>query len=583
MPINPEDVAWDATPQQGGIDPSMVTWDSQTPQGGIDPSMVRWDDEKPQLPEGRPTPLQQVREQEKERNRMTLANMSRMVGQGAALGFGEELGSGMAALAGKVGGDDRPLGEIYKDILQSERGEIAGFREAHPVASTALEIAGSIPTTIAAAPLTGAQKLAQGVSLGKKVAEGARLGGLYGGLYGAGTAKEGERLEGLAEGTAAGVAAGSVLPVAGQAVGRVLSPKAASNPQLQKLQAEGVRPTVGQALGGAADVVEQKLSSVPFFGDMIKRARNMSQQDFQRAAWNRALEPIGKKLSSKVELGRDAVNHVEKVLKGKYDEVLGKIGAVPVDDTFRQSTDELTGLVKSMKIPEGEFKKFDYLLNKVNSAIDENGYMTSEGFKKAESALTQALGKLRKSADVYDDDFAMAATQLRENLRELLRRHAGDSADDLAKVNQGWANFKVLQRASGGVGTDAGEFTAAQLQSAVKALDKSKDKGAFARGGALMQDLSEPGKAMLSNTVPNSGTVDRALLAAGVGGAINPTLGAAMLGGSAAYTRPVQNALVAGLTRRPEIARKAARGLNALGTTGTPAAIGAENLVERLK
>jgi len=70
-------------------------------------------------------------------------------------------------------------------------------------------------------------------------------------------------------------------------------------------------------------------------------------------------------------------------------------------------------------------------------------------------------------------------------------------------------------------------FNPSQLQSAVKALDRSKDKGAFARGSALMQDLSDPAKSRMAPSVPNSGTADRAMAAAtlfslGGGASVSP-------------------------------------------------------------
>jgi len=79
----------------------------------------------------------------------------------------------------------------------------------------------------------------------------------------------------------------------------------------------------------------------------------------------------------------------------------------------------------------------------------------------------------------------------------------------------------------------------AQLQNAVKALDRSRDKAQFAGGTALMQDLSEAGKNVLSNKVPNSGTPERVAAMA----ALNPGTWPYIAGGipaSLMYTAPGQ-------------------------------------------
>jgi hypothetical protein len=156
-------------------------------------------------------------------------------------------------------------------------------------------------------------------------------------------------------------------------------------------------------------------------------------------------------------------------------------------------------------------------------------------------------------------------------------------AAELKAINTGYANFKRVQRAAAGLGAEDGIFSPAQLQSAVKAGDRSKDKSKFARGEALMQDLSEPGKAVLGNKVPDSGTPYRTLAALGLGGAgagyagVDPTT----IGGAAliplAFTRPGKNALAALLARRPDSAEPVANALRRLAPYAALPAIGASD------
>jgi len=506
---------------------------------------------------------------------------ARSLGQGAFAGFGEEIGGGAAALAAKGAHKlgllpgDPALGDIYSDIVGREREGLEEFRGEHPVASTALEVAGSLPTAAVGAAGAARAGLRAGTTLPQAAARGSAAGGVYGGTYGAGSAEEGERLEGAGKGAALGAATGGAVPYVSAALGRAISPVASKSADLLKLKAEGIQPTIGQALGGAVGRTEEKLMSVPVFGDMIRRSRNMAADDFQRAAWNKALKPLGKKLP-KINLGRDSVRHVENAISQEYDDVLNKIGAVNLDTEFAQNVDELYGLVG--KLPPQVSQKFNKLaLDKLKSAIDENGVLTSTGYKKVESDLTRLAKKLGSSQDAWDGELAPAVRQLRENMRGMLERQSGESAGRLKKANEAWANFKVLQRAAGGVGAEGGEFSAAQLSNAVKASDASKSKGAYARGSALMQDLADPGKAMIAPKVANSGTIDRGLMAAGtVGGAsmLSPAALGGLAAGSAAYTRPVQNALVKLATSRPEKAAQIAQQLNMLSSqAAAPGAI----------
>lgn len=513
----------------------------------------------------------------------------RSLGQGAFMGWSDELASGLSAGVAKGAQElgflpgEKTYSEIYRDIHGAEQEGLEQFQEDHPVASTAIEIAGAIPTAVVGGGVAG-RVIGKGAQGAGKAAEAAKkllnlnkygksalTGATAAGTYGGGVAEEGKTLEGVGKGVVLGATTGAVLPAIPGAISRVISPKASRNPSLAALKAEGVSPTVGQAMGGAVNKAEEKLMSVPVFGDMIRRARNMSVDDFQRAAWNRALKPINQKLP-KMNMGRDAVRHVEDAITNKYDKVLNKIGAVNLDDKFASEVTDLHGMVN--KLPDNVSQKFNNLaLDKLKSVVDSDGVMTSTGFKRLESDLTKLSKKLYKSQDAWDSELAPAVRQLRENLRGMLSRQAGVDAKELQKANEAWANFKVLQRAAGGVGAEGGEFSAAQLASAVKASDASK--GAYARGSALMQDLSDPAKAMLSNKVANSGTVDRALMAAGtIGGtyAVNPALAAGVGAGSALYTRPAQKLLVNAITSRPESAVRVA---NAVNRMALPASTGA--------
>jgi len=370
---------------------------------------------------------------------------------------------------------------------------------------------------------------------------------------------------------ATGAATGGALPALGAGLARVVSPNASRNTNLQLLRKEGVTPTIGQALGGMAGRMEEKLQSVPIMGDAISGARNRANEQFQGAAFNRALKPIGEKLPAG-QSGRDAIVYTENALRERYDSVLGKIGGVPIDNQFTTKVARLQYMVDRDVLSDTAKQKFQMVLNDMNGAFDEYGILTSEGFKRVESQLGADARKLGGSQDIYEGRLAPAVRQLQDELRGLLQRQAGDAADELKAVNTGWANFKRVQNAAGKLGAEDGGFSVAQFQNAVRALDKSKDKGAFARGSALGQDLGDAGRTVLTGKVPNSGTADRMWMGAGAlgSGMVNPAIPISLLAGGAAYMSPAQRALVAAVASRPQAAQGAANSLRKVAPVAIP-------------
>lgn len=372
---------------------------------------------------------------------------------------------------------------------------------------------------------------------------------------------------------ATGAALGGAAPAVMAGVSRVISPNATRNANLQLLKQEGVNPTVGQSLGGRWNALEEKAQSVPILGDMISKARTTANTQFETAAHNRALAPIGQSLPDGV-VGRDAVTYTESALKNAYDDVLNRIGAIQPDQTFTSNVANLQGMVNRLVMPKAEKAKFTAALNDVTDSIDPNGVITSDAYKALESSLGTDARKLGASTNIYEGKLAPAVKQLQGELRDMLQRQAGSNADDLKAVNAGWANFKRVQNAASKVGAEDGKFTPAQFANAVRAMDKSKDKGAFARGSALGQDLGDAGKSVLGQKVPNSGTADRLFMGGGALGSylINPMIPASLLGGAALYTQPAQRLLGAAVSSRPAMAQPTADLLRQLSPAFSPAA-----------
>jgi hypothetical protein len=400
-----------------------------------------------------------------------------------------------------------------------------------------------------------ASRIPAAAGLGGRMALGAGAGATFGALTPVG---EGDFAEQKAKQIGLGAAVGGALPVVTGALGRLISPRASTNPNVQLLQQEGVQPTVGQTLGGRMNALEEKLQSVPLVGDRISIMRQRGLEQFNRAAINRATAPIGKEVRG---IGREGVSEAKGALGQAYDDLLPKL-QFRADPQFSSDFGRIQSMVAA-GLPKAEAEAFDKIIQRqVVGKMTPAGTMSGATFKTVESELRRLAKGYQGDAAFDKRQIGAALDELVSSMRANLSRANPAHAGELAQINKGYAGYARVRDAAGRIGADEGVFTPAQLQSAVRAGDKSVGHGQFATGNAYMQDLSEAGKAVLGSKVPNSFTTDRALIAGGALGSyfINPAIPAGLAAGAGLYTAPAQNALRFLLTARPQ-------GANALANT----------------
>ncbi len=529
------------------IDPNAVQWDAPPASG------IQWDD----TPAQKPAPMSRTRKI-MQGARDPLDGAAQLLYNALPQGVqqaGNRLNNWLADNTGMVarvgtGGADQMVREANKayEAQRAAAGEsgIDGWR-----------LLGNV---VSPANLAIAAKLPQATSLAGRVGVGA-LGGTASALINPATSDK-DFLTEKAQQAAMGAAAGGVVPALGAGLSRIVSPKASTDPALALLRSEGVRPTIGQTLGGGANRLEEKAISLPFVGDAIASARRGAAAELNDAVANRALAPIGQKLPKGLQ-GREAVAHVQQTLSDAYESLLPRM-TVKADQAFGQEINTLRQMVSTGSMDPKAARLFDRVLqNDVLGKFKGQQALTGETMKAVESDLGAQISRLQQSTDADSRLVADALREVQSSIRSLAARNNPQLADDLAKINQGWANFKRLERAASYVGAEDGVFSAGNLQSAVKALDKSKDKGKFARGGALMQDLSDAAKSRLGDKVPNSGTADR-LMSGGVLGAgfLDPMIPGSFLAGAGLYSSPVQSLLRGAVTARPQGAQAVAGLLN---------------------
>lgn len=412
----------------------------------------------------------------------------------------------------------------------------------------------------------------------------AMIGGpLVGGGIAGWQLRDDDSLKSAATATGGGAVGGYLGDRAIRGAASVISPTV--NRYAQALLGEGVRLTPGQILGGVSHRIEDKLASVPIVGDFIQNARIRGLQDFNRAAINRSLNPIGAQIAPDAT-GRGAIDAAHQALSNEYTNIFNQ-GGLPHDPVYQQNSASLLNLAQN--IPQyGARPLHDFINTEITPRLSAGGNMTGQSFKEVDSLLGQNVRDYTSSQNPNDRALGRAYQQLQTELRDSFGRSNPTLQQPLANADAGYANLVRIENAAarqgGAKGVDPGTFTPAQLGAAVRATDNSVRKNAVARGNALMQDLSDAGQAVLPAQVPDSGTAGRlaAMLLAGGGAAhvVSPAAIAPGLALAGTYTQPGIRAAEYALARRPASAQRLAAALRNNSQLGAiPGAAGLSQLL----
>jgi hypothetical protein len=457
--------------------------------------------------------------------------------------------------------------------ISNLKAQAAPYENAHPVAGALGNVGGSVVATLPltmAAPITNTYRGAAGI------------GALTGAATGAAAPVEGgndfwgDKAQQVGLGALTGGVASPVL----RGLSRLISPQVA--PDVKALMDRGVTPTPGQILGGGFARTEEKLSSVPFLGDMIKSGQQRAVQQFNAAAYNEALAPIGEKFSGKV--GQEGIEQVANKISAAYNEVLPKM-QFKIDPQFHADVMNLSSMAQGL--PTSQQKTFlNILKTQIFNKVGPQGNMDGQTLQGMQSELKRSIRGYLGDQSFDNRQLGAALSALKDAVDEnLMRMNSSDLVQRYANANRAWANFERIKSAgaSQGAMNREGVFTPGQLQNAVRSADKSTGKIATATGNALMQDLSGAAQSVLGSKYPDSGTAGRglmSLLAPGsiaAGMATAPTSTLLTLGGIGAgslpYTQLGQRAAAKLLTSRPQLAQPVGKAVTQVGRVGVAGAL----------
>tara|TARA_R110002012_G_scaffold197665_1_gene366274 strand:+ start:979 stop:2598 length:1620 start_codon:yes stop_codon:yes gene_type:complete len=429
----------------------------------------------------------------------------RSLASGALFEFGDEIEAGLRTLVttGKIGGEE------YKQLRDELRQKQKDFAKENPKLALGTKIAGGIvmPGGLVA---KGATKAA---TVGKNIAQGSG----YGALYGAGVAEEKSGIpkemfeNALIGGGTSGVLSG---------IGRAVSPKLQQG--AKELQKQGIKLTPGQAFGGTTETLEQSATGIPLIGNLIKGSREASFKEFNRAAVNKSLEPLGKTIP-KEATGRNIITEGRKIITKSYDEIAEKM-------TFKPES----GIAVSFNKIIGQYgrdldeKQIKLLRNVVDDVIDKTSKpMNGKQIQRLQQDIKKKMGRYAKSTgsdQAYFDSLQDVFRVLETNLQ----RQNPKLAKQMRDTNKAFGAFATVETAMAKArGADA-TFTPEALAGAVKTGDKSARKRLYSSGDLPLSQFSDEGISVLGSKVPDSGTTGRgltSLLLGGGVGLVDPTAG----------------------------------------------------------
>lgn len=390
----------------------------------------------------------------------------------------------------------------------------------HPMAGLAGDLSGGVM-----AALGGEAALARG-GMGAGFGRAALADTGYGAAAGAGAADDGNRLQGAGYGTLAGL----VGSVAGQGVtggaGRMM--RGVSDPSVSAVSSYAPL-TLGQSVGRSGRLgemvkgVEDRLSGLPVVGDVVNARRREGVRAMNAKAFDKALEPIGETVGNKV--GEEAVAEARGMVSNAFQKALaGKVGRV--DTQFAQQARAPMERLASIKRDGLGEEIVGQIEEATTDLFDDAGNISGENMQ----ALLESLRQIRSAyrGDPLAKKIGDSVKQVERAVEGIFERQAPEVMPQYRAAKQAYRRLSTIGDAVNAGKNSEGMFTPAQLGTADRANSKKYD-GALeaASGGAPFHQFQRDAQNVLPNRIPDSGTVGRFAVPAGLVAAGTGT-GAAM-------------------------------------------------------
>ena len=414
---------------------------------------------------------------------VSFGDRARLVGQGATLGFGDEIIAGLKSL--------NPFSDkTYSELVKEERDRIKNFRQARPKESIALELGGGLFS-----PLGSLGLVAKAPTTAKRLTELAKEGAKVGGIYGVGTGEGGiDRVESGLTGALTGAVAN---PVVGKALSKLKPKQTSESARVQEKLGE--EPTELRKLGGGFQTIDELTESVPLAGGFLRKSRESKLSKSLNTLINNAVEKgTGKTIPRVKKLDpEEAVQKGREIYDDAYDSVLPRMKLTSkseiqqeIDNTLASINTEFPELGKQF---QGKIKRD---LNKLIKLFDADGIVTGEKLQKWNTDFNKIKTKYKKDVileDVADDFFE----DFRKNIFALASKDNPNLLKKHAEIQGGFKDFGTFK----------------DLIKDLKPVTPSNVKRQALRRGRkdLARDAQDI-QTTFSSRTPNTGSADRALL-----------------------------------------------------------------------
>lgn len=293
-----------------------------------------------------------------------------------------------------------------------------------------------------------------------------------------------------------GAVAGKAGDVALSKLARVAKP--IIDPYVKKLADAGVKLTPGQIRGGRALIREDKATSKPVVGDMIREGREAARSTFNISTLDQALAPIRVKVPTGMRSGHEAVAFAQDAVDQAYNKIVPKLAVKP--------DSQLAGGIQTAArdVPEqvkGEFLKV------VQRTFGKTGALNGRGVKDAQAELGRLSSSYSTSSNAYERELGRALGAVKTEFDDMIVRQNPHVGGELKAVNRAFRGLATIETAA--AKTVEGDFTPIQLLQATRQADRSRRKSASAGGQAFMQEWAKAGAKVLGGRTPDSGTATR--------------------------------------------------------------------------
>ncbi len=417
------------------------------------------------------------------------------------------------------------FGDAFRNNLRQEQQIAASDQRDRGFARGVGQVAGAV-----VGPVPGRGMLAKGAARLGKAAPVARIAGegaIQSGLHGLGSGDSTSITQRLQQGAQeAGQGAVGSLVGAGAVKGLARGISPVVNPAVAKLAKMGVTMTPGQRAGpGVRQWLENTAESIPGVGVAIRGAKRRGLEQFNKGAINAALKPIKAVIPTKAQAGRASIEAAQEAVGNSYDQALANVNA-PIDDIFSRGIAETSD--SASKLPPDAAANFQLVMQRRIAPL-------LQGKGALDGAALQSVTRELQGFAAKADDGSIGGELLADELRaarqhfiDLAARHSPEGTDAFLRANQASANLSRIESAAKNAHGD-GVFSPHQLSVATAKKGYGTTVKNAAAGKARLQDISDAGKMVLPNNVPNSGTAERGAMMAG---------GGALLGGGGAAINP---------------------------------------------